>query len=89
MEDNASITILNVEDNEAIRYAKTRILQRAGYVVKEAETGAAAMRMIAEEPPNLVLLDVRLPDISGFEICQRSKIIGYCLDYRVQMSAAL
>src|SRR5215470_5764094 len=73
MINNTPITILNVEDNEATRYAKTRILQRAGYVVKEAETGRAAMRIIAEEPPHVVLLDVKLPDISGFEICQQIK----------------
>src|SRR5215510_11474205 len=73
MMDNTPITILNVEDNEATRYAKTRILQRAGYVVKEAETGRAAIRMITEEPPHIVLLDVKLPDINGFDICQQIK----------------
>jgi light-regulated signal transduction histidine kinase (bacteriophytochrome) len=73
MTNNAPITILNVEDNEATRYAKTQILKRAGYVVKEAETGAAALRMIVEEQPNLVLLDVKLPDSNGFEICRQIK----------------
>ncbi len=87
--DNIPITILNVEDNEATRYAKTRILQRAGYVVKEAESGTAAMRMIAEEPPHIVLLDVKLPDLNGFEICRQIKNNSATASIIVvQMSAA-
>src|SRR5215510_223282 len=89
MTDNTPITILNVEDNEATRYAKTRILQRAGYIVKEAETGKAALRMAAQEQPDLVLLDVRLPDMDGFEVCRQLKINPATASILVvQMSAA-
>ena len=62
--------ILNVDDTEAVRYAKTRTLQRAGYEVIEAGTGADALRLAAERQPAVVLLDVKLPDYSGIEICQ-------------------
>jgi len=65
--------ILNVDDDEAGRYAKTRILERAGLRVAEAATGEAALRHVAEQAPDLVLLDVRLPDISGIEVCRRIK----------------
>ena len=65
--------ILNVDDNEGGRYVKTRMLQRAGFTVSEAATGAEALRLIASEQPALILLDIKLPDISGYEICRRLK----------------
>ncbi len=66
-------TILNVDDDEGARYAKTRIFARAGYRVLEAATGGDALRLVHEERPHLVLLDVGLPDISGIEICRLIK----------------
>ncbi len=66
-------TILNVDDDEGARYAKTRIFERAGYRVLEAATGKEALRLVQEERPHLVLLDVGLPDVSGIEICRLIK----------------
>lgn len=66
-------TILVVDDNESGRYAKVRTLRRAGYVTREASTGAEALSLVADAKPDLVLLDVKLPDISGLEICARVK----------------
>ncbi len=65
--------ILNVDDTEAARYAKTRILQRAGFRVIEAASGTEALALAAAERPALVLLDTKLPDISGFEVCAQLK----------------
>jgi PAS domain S-box-containing protein len=65
--------ILNVDDNEGCRYAVTRILEHNDFVVKEARTGAEALRLAAAEQPDLVLLDINLPDINGFEVCKRLK----------------
>ena len=48
--------ILNVDDDEANRYAKSRILKRAGYEVIEAGTGTDALRLVKETRPELVLL---------------------------------
>jgi PAS domain S-box-containing protein len=73
MTDSHPHTILNVDDNEPGRYAKTRILQRAGYDVLQAGTGAEALRVVKELRPQLVLLDVKLPDISGLEVCREIK----------------
>lgn len=71
---NASdILILNVDDNDGARYAKTRILQVAGFKVIEAENGADALSMVLDRLPDLVLLDVKLPDINGIEVCRRIK----------------
>ncbi|HEX5019393.1 MAG TPA: PAS domain S-box protein [Candidatus Binatia bacterium] len=73
MTASKSHTILNVDDNDAGRYAKSRILQRAGYRVVEAGTGTEALQLVAEVRPELVLLDIRLPDIDGFEVCRKIK----------------
>src|SRR4030095_522599 len=59
---------LNVDDSEAGRYARTRVLENAGYTVVEAGTGADALRFIRENQPPLVLLDVMLPDMSGLDV---------------------
>lgn len=63
--------ILVVDDNPASRYATTHSLRAAGYDVEEASTGARALSVCAERPPDLVILDVHLPDLDGFEICRR------------------
>lgn len=69
MSKDEKILVLNVDDLEAQRYVKTRDLHAGGYAVIEARTGAEALRMVEEHQPPVVLLDVQLPDISGFEVC--------------------
>lgn len=71
MNEFGQIKILNVDDNEASRYTKSRILRRANFEVKEATTGGEALGLAIEERPNLILLDVNLPDMNGFEVCRR------------------
>lgn len=73
MTDNSGLTILNVDDNEAGRYAVTRILRHAGYRVVEAATGAEVMAQLEKEPIQLVILDINLPDTSGLELCSSMK----------------
>jgi PAS domain S-box-containing protein len=63
--------ILNVDDYEASRYARSQMLQRSGFQVLEAGTGAEALRLASDVGPDLVLLDVNLPDMDGFEVCRR------------------
>ena len=65
--------ILNVDDHDAGRYARTRFLSRAGFVVDEAATGEQALAYLRDNRPDLVLLDINLPDMDGFEICRRIK----------------
>ncbi|QLE39278.1 response regulator [Nostoc sp. C052] len=67
------VTILHVDDNEANRYVVNRILQNAGFSVVEAATGATGLEAVANFQPDLVILDVQLPDISGFEVCRQIK----------------
>jgi PAS domain S-box-containing protein len=69
----STYTILNVDDDEANRSVKSHILRRAGYRVVEAKNGAEALRLVQESSPQLVVLDVKLPDVSGTEVCRRIK----------------
>ena len=66
-------TILNVDDYAPGRYARTQLLRGWGFDVKEAATGAEALRLAALEHPALIILDVQLPDMDGFEVCRRLK----------------
>ena len=64
--------ILLVDDDAGKRYTLAKTLIRAGFEVREAETGAEALELLSARP-DLVILDVKLPDISGFEVCRRIK----------------
>lgn len=72
MTDKPKIRILNVDDDEAGRYAVTRVLRQEGFDVKEAANGTDALRL-ATEVPDLIVLDVQLPDMSGFDVCREIK----------------
>jgi PAS domain S-box-containing protein len=69
----ADILILNVDDNDGARYAKTRMLRVAGFHVIEAANGADALSLVTQRKPSLVLLDVKLPDMSGIDVCRQIK----------------
>lgn len=67
--ENLELVILNVDDDAASLYSKSRILTHSGFRVVEAGTGREALRKAEELQPAVVLLDVKLPDISGIEVC--------------------
>jgi CheY-like chemotaxis protein len=66
-------SVLVVDDAEASRYLLSSWLRRGGYRVTEASTGGEALSVLADRPIDLVLLDVNLPDMSGFDVCARVK----------------
>jgi DNA-binding response OmpR family regulator len=61
--------VLVVEDDERLRNWTATLLQEAGYDVVEAGTGSAALAEARVERPQAVVLDVLLPDLSGYEVC--------------------
>lgn len=73
MREAGQIVILNVDDDEAMRYAKSRVLRTAGFSVLEAATGREALRLLREVYPDLALLDVKLPDMNGIELARTIK----------------
>jgi DNA-binding response OmpR family regulator len=70
-EDARTRSIIIVEDDEDIADSIRYNLQREGFRVRVASTGEDALGLILERPPNLVLLDLNLPHMSGFEMCRR------------------
>ncbi|MBP1634132.1 MAG: kdpE [Acidobacteria bacterium] len=63
--------ILLVDDDTAIQRALGPLLAARGYDARMAPTGAEALRLFAEESPDLVVLDLGLPDLDGSEVCRR------------------
>jgi two-component system, cell cycle sensor histidine kinase and response regulator CckA len=68
-----AVKILVVDDEPYALRAVSRLLQKAGYRVSQAANGADALRRAREDAPDLILLDVVLPDIDGVEVCRRIK----------------
>jgi two-component system OmpR family response regulator len=68
--------ILVVDDEQSITELLATALRYMGYRVTTARTGAAALQMAASDAPDLVVLDVMLPDIDGFEVCRRLRADG-------------
>ena len=63
--------ILIVEDDPSFSRAITHIIQKEGYDVISASNGMTGLRMANSENPDLLILDVMLPGLDGFEICNR------------------
>jgi len=66
-------TVLVIEDERPIARLMTRLLSDQGFQVDVAGDGEAGLRSIATRPPTLILLDVGLPGIDGYEVCRRVK----------------
>ena len=65
--------ILNVDEHLSPRNARHTLLRQAGFRVVDAPSGADALRLIADEVPAVAVVDVRLPDMNGSELCRRIK----------------
>lgn len=67
---SATSRVLIVEDEESILLSLEFLLGKEGYAVNTARDGAAALHALQTQAPDLVLLDVMLPLIDGFELCR-------------------
>ncbi|MEJ2024477.1 MAG: sigma-54 dependent transcriptional regulator, partial [Deltaproteobacteria bacterium] len=63
-------TILIIDDDDQLRMSFEKLLLEEGYAVKSAASGEAGLKMIPSDPPDLVILDMRLPGMNGFETFQ-------------------
>ena len=61
-------TVLVVEDNDQNRMLSHALLEAKGYAILEASTGMEGWRIAREHRPDLILMDIQLPDISGLEV---------------------
>ena len=63
--------VLVIDDEYEIRYIAKKLLQGAGHEVVEAEDGETGLAILERERPDVILLDVMLPGIDGWEVCRR------------------
>ncbi len=63
-------SVLIVDDEPNIVLSLEFLMKKAGYAVAVARSGEAALSAVAEAPPDLVLLDVMIPERNGFDVCQ-------------------
>jgi len=73
MRQETASKILIVDDDPALLQAMVRILEKAGYCVTPAATGSEGLRLASETLPDLMIVDVMLPDIDGPEVCRQVK----------------
>jgi CheY-like chemotaxis protein len=70
---NDAPMVLNVDDRPASLYVRNRALRMHGFSVTNADTGGQAIEIARRLKPQLVLLDIHLPDIDGRDVCQKLK----------------
>lgn len=80
--------ILAVDDTLAALKLLTDILTREGYAVRPASSGEQALASVFTELPELILLDVKMPDMDGFEVCRRLKADPACREIPVLFLSA-
>ena len=71
-----SVRILTVEDDERIRTAVSLALQEEGWEVEETSNGEDALAAFSRQPSDVVLIDIMLPGIDGFEVCRKIRRLG-------------
>jgi DNA-binding response OmpR family regulator len=80
--------VLIVEDEESILLSLEFLLGKEGYAVSSARDGAEALRLLQARAPDLVLLDVMLPLIDGFELCRRIRTMPALAATRIMLLTA-
>lgn len=68
--------ILVVDDEDSIRDLLTTALRFTGFSVETAASGKEALRAVPAALPDLIVLDVNLPDVNGFDVCRRLRASG-------------
>ncbi len=69
--DNHKPTILVVDDDSSYRLLAREALEHSGFCVEEAENGKHALEVVAHTNPDLIILDVLMPELNGFDVCSR------------------
>jgi DNA-binding response OmpR family regulator len=80
--------VLVVEDEDNIAIALDYLITREGYACDRVASGGTALAHIRQTHPDLVLLDVMLPEVSGYEICQNVRLDPHLADVKILMMTA-
>lgn len=80
--------VLVADDEPYILRSLTYILRKEGFDVREARTGREALEAVKAEPPDLIFLDVMMPEVNGFEVCARIKVDPALSGVRIVMLTA-
>ena len=72
---DAAVKVLIVDDQEDVRWVLTNVMRQAGFTPLPAANGADALASITRHAPDVVLLDIGLPDMDGFEVLTRIKML--------------
>ena len=80
--------ILIVEDEDNIALALAHVLGREGWAVERAADGDAGLAAVRTQHPDLVLLDVMLPGMTGYEVCQAVRLEPELADVKILMMTA-
>lgn len=70
-------TILVVEDDPNIRFGLVELLTSEGFTVEACERGDEALPVVQKRPPDLIVLDIMLPGLSGYDVCKQLRAHGY------------
>ena len=89
MSDTTGARILAVEDSDNIRRLIAYNLQRAGYEVLQAANGKEAVRILQKTVPDLILLDIRMPEMNGFQLLELMRKYPKAAAIPVMMLSAL
>ncbi len=81
--------ILIVDDNELNLSLITRILNMEGYLVQTARNGIDAVNLAENNTPDMIFLDVMMPDISGYDLCRNLRKLPNCSTIPIVMLTAM
>jgi two-component system sensor histidine kinase ChiS len=76
MDEPTNATILVVDDDEVSRKILERVLTHAGFRVFTANSGMSALQLLSQIEPSLILLDVMMPGMDGYELCAELRARG-------------
>lgn len=79
MTDQTTMTVLVVDDDESTRAGLRALLQEEGYQVETAAGGEEALAIVTDQPPDVVLVDVLMPQMSGWEFQDRLRWGGHTM----------
>ena len=82
-------TVLVVDDNPANLRLLSQLLTRSGYKVRPVRSGASALATAQANPPDLILLDIMMPEMGGYEVCERLKADEQTRDIPIIFISAL